>query len=693
MSETENLLFEIGVEELPATYVEAALAALPGLFEKRLGQARLSYDGMRVFGTPRRLAVLVQGLSTRQPDLKETVQGPPARVAFDAQGKPTKAAQAFARKIGCSVDELERVDTPKGAYLQGVRQESGREARELLGPMLQEICAALQFRKSMRWGEGDVAFGRPVRWLVGMLGEAVVDFTFAGVRSANRTWGHRFLSPGPVELTHARSYVETLRAAHVVADVAERTEMMLQRLRQACAQEGATLVEDAFLVRENVNLVEEPHVVTGHFEERFLELPEDVIVAVAKGHQRYFCARKPDGALAPMYLAVAGTAENQDNVRRGNDRVMRARLSDAMFFFREDLKVPLQDRSKQLAGIVFQDRLGTVLDKVQRLQRLVGLLGQQLRLGEHAQKVAHEGAGLCKCDLASLMVGEFPELQGEMGGVYARRQGHSAEVADVIPGHYQPKGASDATAPTDAAALVALADRLDTLVGCFAIGLIPTGAADPYALRRACLGVLRTVLDRRYPMRISEALAAAFAGYEGKKLDATASEVASKLGEFFRDRLRGMLAERLPHDVVDACLASGFDEPLDVASRVQALAQLEPSIRSKAGEVFKRAANIAKDAPAGAPVDPSTVSGEVHATETALYEALAQLDARLQQAQATRNYPAAFAAIAEFAPLLGAFFDSVFVMTEELPVRQNRLRMMRAIAERCSGLAHFNLLT
>jgi glycyl-tRNA synthetase beta chain len=693
MSDTENLLLEIGVEELPASYVERALVVLPELLDKALAQARLSHSGIRAHGTPRRLAVMVYDLITHQPDLSEDLVGPPVRVAFDKEGRPTKAAEAFAKKIGCAVDVLERVETPKGIYLAGVRQEAGRPARELLGAILADLCASIPFRKSMRWSDGETSFGRPVRWLVALLGSEVVEFSFAGVGSGRVTRGHRFLAPDPIEIPAPEAYEELLRQAHVVVDASDRRERMLAALHEACEEAGATLVEDDFLVRENLNLVEEPYVITGGFEEAFLSLPEDVIVAVAKGHQRYFCARRPNGKLASLYLAVAGTAEEPGNVRLGNDRVMRARLSDARFFFEEDMKVPLASRLERLSGIVFQDRLGSVRDKVERMDRLVGALADLVGADEATKATATKGAQLCKCDLASLMVGEFPELQGEMGAVYAVGQGESEGVGGVIRGHYQPKGASDDTPSTDAAALVALADRLDTLVGCFAVGLSPTGSADPYALRRACLGILRTVLDRGYGLALSRALAVAYAGFEGKRLDLDEGKTVAKLRDFFRDRLRGLLVERFPHDVVDACLAAGHDVPVDVLDRVMALSSLDAASRSTVGEVFKRATNIAKDAPDGAPVDPASVCAEVHDTEYVVFRSLGELDARLEDAQRTRDFPAAFEAIAAFAPSLRAFFDNVLVITDDQAIRENRLRLMRSISELCSGIAHFNLLT
>jgi len=692
MTETKSLLFEIGVEELPASYVETALELLPDLFRKRLQQLRLAHGSVHAYGTPRRLAVVVDQLAARQADLSEQLVGPPARVAFDKQGQPTKAAEAFAAKIGCELAQLKTVDTPKGAYLTGTRCEQGREVMALLGPMLSEICGAIPFRKSMRWSDGEVGFGRPVRWLLGLLGSQPVPFEFAGLSSSTSTRGHRFLAGEPIAIDEASHYLDKLHRAHVSADPGARRERMLERLREACAAAGATLIEDDFLVRENLFLVEQPHVVVGSFDKSFLALPEDVILAVAKGHQRYFCARSADGRLAPMYLAVAGTAQNTDNVRRGNDRVMRARLTDARFFFDEDMKVQLEQRRAQLKGIVFHERLGSVSEKVQRMEPLVARLGAMLQLDPVVVEVARQGAALCKCDLASLMVGEFPELQGEMGRVYGLGQGKPQAVADVIRDHYQPKGASDQPPRAHSSCLVAMADRLDTLAGCFSIGLSPTGAADPYALRRACLGVIRTLLDQGYALSVSEALAAALDGYSGKKLELTPQATLAKLSDFFRDRLRGLLMERFSTDVVDACLASGHDRPVDVRDRAQALTGLDAQVRSKAGEVFKRATNIAKEAPAGEPTDPKQVLADSHETELAVFRALGELDLRLAEAQKARDYPGAFALIADFAPLLGAFFENVFVMTDDTAVRENRLRLMRAISERCSGIAHFNLL-
>jgi glycyl-tRNA synthetase beta chain len=687
-----DLLLEIGVEELPASFVAAAIAALPELVRARLVELRLEHGAIRACGTPRRLAVLADGVSDRQPDLDEEVLGPPTRVAFDAHGVPTRAASSFATKLGCAVEALTRVTTEKGEYVAGRRRELGAPARELLPAALERVCAEIPFRKSMRWSDGETAFGRPVRWLVGLLGEDELPFGFAGLRSGRKSQGHRFLAPQSVPISAPSSYVGALREHHVLVDSEERSRVMLEKLHEAAAGAGGELIEDAFLVGENCSLVEEPQVVAGSFEERFLALPERVILAVAKGHQRYFGVRAGDRRLLPRYLAVVNTALEPDNVRRGNDRVMRARLADAKFFYDEDSKTPLGERRAALDGVMFHKRLGSVGDKVGRIERLVEKLGATLGLPDEVVRSAREGARLAKCDLVTLMVGELPELQGEMGQAYALAQGVAPAAAAVIAEHYMPRGLDDATAASDAGALVAIADRLDTLTGCFAIGIMPTGAADPLALRRAAIGILRTVLDRAWELPLADSVRAAYAGFEGVKLDLDVGQTLDKLVGFLRARLRGLLVDRLPVDVVDACLAASFDRPHDVALRARALAGLDAKLRASAGEVFKRAANIAKDAPEGAARPPAELGSEVHASEARLYDELGELRRRLEEAQGKRDFESALGAIAAFAPTLGRFFDDVYVMVEEDAVRNNRLRLMREIQRTCSTLANFNLL-
>jgi len=688
MSQTRDLLLEIGCEELPASFVDTALRALPDLLKKRLSDLRLTHGEIQALGTPRRLAALVRGVAERQPDLQEDVTGPPVKAAFK-DGVPTKAADAFASKIGCAVADLRRVETPKGEYLVGTRRESGRPAAELLSDALATVAAAIPFRKSMRWGAGDFAFGRPIHWIVALFGGDVVNVEFAGVKSDRVTYGHRFLAPSALTIPSADTYVEALRGVHVLVDPKERARVMHERLVAAATKAGGSLIEDDFLIEENLSLVEEPHVIVGGYEDEFLELPEQVILAVAKGHQRYFGVRGPDGKLLPKYLSVVNTAENPANIRRGNDRVMRARLADGRFFYRTDVEIPLANRRTKLAGIVFQKRLGTMLGKAERIERLARELGLLLQLPEATIMAAVSGAHIAKCDLVSLMVGEFPELEGEMGRAYALAQGTSPDVASVIREHYQPKGAHDATPSSDAGALVSMADRLDTIVGCFAIGLTPTGAADPYGLRRACLGILRTMLDRGFDLSIQDAIHAAYDGYGGVSLDLGPAGLADKLGDFFTERLRGLLEAKLPSDAVAAALPVASDRPLDARARATALAGLDAATRSNVGEVFKRATNIASDAPLG---DPTPPRAEDHASERALHDGYIALAAKLVDLRRAGDWGDALREVASFAPLLHRYFLDVFVMTDDIPVRENRLRLMRAISETCATIAKLELL-
>jgi glycyl-tRNA synthetase beta chain len=691
--DSPDLLLEIGAEELPASFVDAALYALPELARRRLAALRLEHGAIRALGTPRRLALQIASVATHQPDLEQEVQGPPAAVAFGKDGSPTKAAEAFARKLGVSLDELRRISTPKGDYVAATRREKGRPAVELLGTELAALCGEIPFRKAMRWGTGEATFGRPVRWLVALLGDVLIPFSFAGVESGRVTYGHRFLSRGELTLTFASAYEETLQAEHVLVDPARRRQAMVALLEKAAAEVGASLIHDDFLLGENLSLVEEPHVVTGSFDASFLALPEELILEVARGHQRYFGLRSPDGKLMPRYLAVVNTALAPKNIVRGNDRVMRARLSDARFFFDEDRKLRLEERTPKLDGVVFHNRLGSVGAKAKRVTALVRWLGPRLGLDGATCEDAIRGAELAKCDLVSLMVGEFPELQGTMGHAYALHQGERPSVAEVIRDHYAPRGAHDSIAPAAASALVALADRLDTLVGCFSVGLAPTGAADPYALRRACLGLLRTLLGRGWSTSLRELLAHAHDGLEGIKLDLPREECLEKILEFSRERLRGLLSEQFPADVVDACLAVASDDPVDARRRCEALVALDPAVRAKVGEVFKRAANIARDAPdSEAPVDPATLEAEPHPTERALAADYTDLVQVLDGALASLDYAGAFRRIAAFAPGLHEFFASVFVMTDDLRLRHNRLRRMRAIRDTCARVAHVQLL-
>jgi glycyl-tRNA synthetase beta chain len=688
-----TLLLEIGCEELPSSFVDAALEALPDLFRTRLTALRLTHDEVNALGTPRRLTTIVHAVADAQSDLDETVIGPPETAAYK-DGKPTKAAEAFANKLGVAITALEVKDVPAqgnkkaGRYVVGRRAEKGRPAVELLGPMLADVCGAIPFRKSMRWADYDTPFGRPVQWLVALAGDRVIDFEFAHQKSGRRTRGHRFLSPAFFDVGRAESYVEQLRMAHVLVDRRERERTMMDRVNDAASALGGVPDPDPDLVRENASLVEEPHIVAGGFDPAFLELPAAVIRAVARGHQKYFVVEKKDGSLLPHYLAVVNTANNPANVRKGNDRVMRARLADARFFFEEDKKTPLEARVDKLGGIVFHARLGTVRDKVVRVQKTAGYLAERIGLDAEARRLVDRAALLCKTDLVTLMVGEFPELQGTMGRAYALASGEPPRVADAIRDHYAPIGQDGSVATDDVARLVGLADRVDTLAGSFAVGLQPTGAADPFALRRACIGLLRTLVEQASPAyaRIDFGDLVRFAhGTFDKKLDHDADETARLLETFATERLRGLLETRTSRAAAAAVLAGtawvdgkAVAPVLHPAWAFVKAGVLQRDIDTKAAwlatarEVHKRLAGISKG------VEPELVSKDrlPKDSDVQILALVRDLDEKTRNLTTEHEVSLALVTTADLAKRLDVIFTETLVNDPADPRTPDRLRLL-----------------
>lgn len=716
-----DLLLEIGCEELPASFVAGALAALPGLVLGRLDAARVGHGEAQPLGSPRRIALIVRGVEERQPDLSEEASGPPAGAAYDKEGKPTKAAEAFAKKLGVDVGELRLVDTPKGKYLVGTRREQGRDTRELLPKLLQEAIAAIPFRKSMRWGRSEVAFGRPVHWLVALFGDAIVDLEYAGVRSGRASFGHRFLAPAKLELEAPASYVPTLREAHVFVDPKERSATMLARLHERAKALGGELVPDDFLVDENLGLVEEPLIVDGGFDPDFLGLPDRLIVDVMRTHQRYFAVRDGAGKLLPRYLAVVNTANDPDKIRKGNDRVMRARLSDARFFVETDRKAGLAHYAKKLAGIRYHAKLGSVADKVARMADVAQ--GIAHASGASAETLAKVGqaAALAKADLAALTVGEFPEMQGYAGRDVALAGGVDAEIADSIGQHwFNPDDAGS----TNALALwVGLADKLDHLVGGFAVGLAPSGSNDPFSMRRAFVRAVTAYLDARgrkvggalpsFP-HMAQLAHEAYAA-RGPALPKAWSALEPELLAFMKTRLIGLFDAAVdvgagaqvlsgfqaPRDVVEACIEAepregtrtAFDDLDDLRLRIAAVRDARGTEAFvKLATAFKRAAKITKDV---APQDPDPTRFD-HPAEKALWAAYAEAREAIDKATAGGAYAVAVEAASKaIAEPMDRFFDKdhgVFVMAEDLAVRENRLRMLATIASALRRVARLEIL-
>lgn len=684
-----SLLLEIGLEELPASFVEGALAAMPKLAGDALSAARLAHGTIRALGTSRRLALVVEDLAARQTDLSEVVVGPPKAAAFADDGTPKKAAEGFAKKLGLDVSALFVEETDKGPYVAGKREEAGRAAAEVLPPLLEELIRKIPFPKSMRWGPGEVAFGRPVHWIACVHGDEIVDLSFAGVASGRQSRGHRFLAPGPIDLKAAGDYVEALREAHVLVVPEELVATMLDALHAAAKDAGGVLVDDPFLVDENAGMVEEPHVVCGSFDEAFLALPDEVTIGVMRGHQRYFALRDASGTLMPRYLAVVNTALAPEVIVKGNDRVLRARLADAEFFVREDQKAGLESFVPRLDDVVFQAKLGTVGERVARLEAGVRSFPGETEVSADAERQA---ARLCKADLVSLIVGEFPELQGRMGRWYAEKAGVDAEVARAIEEHYLPRSATDDLPSTTLAAQLAVVDRADALVGCFGIGLIPSGSADPFALRRATIGVVRIALDGPIDVNVRAVLKNAWGAYHAQdKPVGDQDEVLAQLDEFFRGRLKAYFGERLPTDLVDACLGAWDGGSLrDLNERLDALEAFrrQPAYESLA-VAFKRAYNIAKDVEP-APIDPELLTEDA---ERALAERWASLEGRIAAHTQAGQYGAALTLVAEqLREPIDRFFDEVFVMVDDPAVRDNRLRLLGSIARTLTAIAHFHLL-
>jgi glycyl-tRNA synthetase beta chain len=716
-----ELLLEIGCEEIPAKFVSRALAELPAQVSAKLAAARLTHAGVSVMGTPRRLVVMVRGLEETQPDLREDVVGPPVSAAFGPDGAPTKAGIGFAQKNGVDPASLEQREVPgkKGLYAIARRHIVGQSTRGLLPELLAGIVGGITWAKSMRWGWGETAFVRPVQWILALYGGEVVPFSWGGVSSGRQSHGHRFLAPGAVEISSPDGYLEAMRRAFVIVDPEARRNVVVGELSRIERATGLRVRPDDELIDEVVQLGEYPVGVCGQFNPAFLEVPEEVIVTAMRTHQRYFALEDAAGKLAPRFVTMMATVVKEPSVvEAGNQRVLASRLSDARFFFTEDQKKPLSEWGKKLDSVVFQAKLGdqarTIGHKVRRIVALSGEIAKILRCDAAVVKRAAE---LCKCDLATGSVGEFPELQGVMGMHYARLQNEGDAVAVAIAEHYLPKGQGGALPSTMEGAIVALADRIDTLVGCFATGLSPSGSADPLGLRRAAVGVLQILLDRGqsaavfrdetdFPLTFGSLVNLGASTFEGLVVS---KEAKKELLDFFRARLRGILMdEGLRTQDVDAALNAGAmrirDEPCDARLRARALGHVPAAAR----EVWKRIVNIIDDAHSkGIEIEQTiNLSGARRPSpdpelfvapdnvEHRLWNAFCAVNDELNEALANREYETVFRILVQLQPAVAAFFDKggVMVMDPDAALRNNRLALLQTIALPFANVADLRLL-
>lgn len=702
-----DLLLEIGCEEIPARMIDGARAELAKRFGDLLKRERLlSSDGENpviAYSTPRRLAVLIHGVEARQPDVQEQLLGPATKVAYK-DGKPTAAAEAFARKAGVEVAQLQKTSTAKGEYLVANVIRKGRAASEVIAEDLPKEISALYWAKNMYWRAAKPErFVRPIRWMVALLGSEILTIEYAGVKAGNRSRGHRILADAEVTISSPSSYCAQLEASKVIVDPAER-ERRIRKALDASTRTitGARWREDPELLATVVNLTEFPSAILGSFDRGFLSLPEEVLVTVMRDHQKYFAVEDASGKLAPHFLAVLNTDGDHDGlIRHGNERVLRARFNDAQFFWQTDQKIPLEQRVPMLGSVTFQKDLGSYLSKMQRVAsiavNLCALLRDRDKQGD--QDVVIQAVRLAKTDLTTELVKEFTELQGIIGGLYAKTQGLPLAVADAIYDQYRPESTDDEIPRSVEGSLVSIADKIDSIAGMFALGLQPSGSKDPFALRRQANGIVRILAEQKLPLRISEIVEFALQQYRAAgdlktKLRAL-DQAPQALAEFFRERLDFYLREvrGFAYDVVNAVLAAGADDVVDAVARAGAVTSVRATDDFLAiSAAFKRTKNILRQAHESGKQWPSEFSRDalVEPAEQALGAKVSESRELVDSLRRTSRDQEALAHIASLRPVVDAFFDKVMVMVDDEKLRANRLALLGTMQRSFSTIADFS---
>lgn len=670
---SKDLLLEIGTEEIPAHAMPGMLKELGENAKKALKELRLTHGIVRTLGTPRRLALIVEGLAEKQEDVAEEKRGPSVQVAFDADGKPTKAAQGFARGQGVQAEAL----VTKDGYVYALVQETGERTEKVLEKMLPELIVGLPLPNSMRWGDLDFRFIRPLRWLVALYGEQVVPFELARVKSSNTSRGHRFLSTGDFTIQDAAHYEEACEKAFVIVDPARRKAEIEEGLVKEAKAHGGIAEITPNLLEEVLYLVEYPTALSGSFEDKYLALPPDAVITPMRDHQRYFPVKAADGRLMPLFLTVRnGGAEYLATVQHGNERVLRARLADAQFFFDEDRKKSLEEHMEKLKTVVFQEGLGTVYEKSLRLEKLAAKIAGAIGASDAEKKAAERAARLSKADLVTGMVTEFTELQGVMGKEYARLDGESEDVALAIDEHYMPRFAGDALPKTCAGLVVSLADKMDNIVATFSRGLIPTGSQDPFALRRQALGMVHSIIEAGVTVSLRE-LVNWTMDLLAIQDAAVREKMQADVADFMRLRLKNVLAEAgIRYDIADAVLGD-IDDVRRVMLAAEAVrAQLAAPDMAAAVQAFVRVANLAAKAEGEARIDEALFETE---EEKELMKAYASAKSAAESLVEAHDYVGIIDDFKDLAEPINAFFDAVMVMAEDADVRRNRLSLLKSI--------------
>lgn len=688
--EKRTLAFEIGTEEIPAFDLAGAVKQLSTMVPSLLDDAAIPHGAVKIFSSPRRLIVIAEEIPEATEEKNEVFKGPSAKIAFDAEGNPTKAAQGFARGKGVDPSSLVVED----GYVYARTHTPSVNVASLLSSVLNKIIHGLSWPRSQRWGVQSEYFTRPVRWIVALFGNEVIDFTFAGLVAGRTTYGHRFLAPGPFEVADADSLVDVVRSASVIPSEAEREQVIREGVAKAEAETGFTAVLHPKTLVEVINLAEYPTVLVGTFDEEFLKVPEEIIVDAMLVHQRYFPLYDKDGKLTNRFIVVSnGDPACAETIVDGNERVVRARLYDAKFFYDEDLKQPLESYVDHLGEVVFQEKLGTMLDKTNRIQRLADHLAEDAGLAGQDLSDVERAARLCKADLVTSAVVEFTSVQGVMGSYYAAASGETAQVAQAIEQHYRPRFAGDEAPDTVVGKIVAIADKLDTVCGLFAVGQGPTGSSDPFALRRSAIGIV-AMLSGKDAVEVSlvAAIDAALASYAQQGIEFDTDAVRRDVIEFFITRTKVMMRDAGNSiDAIDAVLSAGIQEPVELINRVSALEAArseQPEVFEDLATAYARANNLC-DSKLGTEVNESLLS-EV---EQALVSAVGQAESNVASALENNNYAAALSELAALRKPIDLFFENTMVMDEDQTLRENRLRLLNSFVAVFANVADFALLS
>lgn len=688
--EKRTLAFEIGTEEIPAFDLAGAVKQLTTMVPSLLDDAAIPHGAVKIFSSPRRLIVIAEEIPEATEEKNEVFKGPSAKIAFDAEGNPTKAAQGFARGKGVDPSSLVVED----GYVYARTHTPSVNVASLLSSVLNKIIHGLSWPRSQRWGVQSEYFTRPVRWIVALFGNEVIDFTFAGLVAGRTTYGHRFLAPGPFEVADADSLVDVVRSASVIPSEAEREQVIREGVAKAEAETGFSAVLHPKTLVEVINLAEYPTVLVGTFDEEFLKVPEEIIVDAMLVHQRYFPLYDKDGKLTNRFIVVSnGDPACAETIVDGNERVVRARLYDAKFFYDEDLKQPLESYVDHLGEVVFQEKLGTMLDKTNRIQRLADHLAEDAGLAGQDLSDVERAARLCKADLVTSAVVEFTSVQGVMGSYYAAASGETAQVAQAIEQHYRPRFAGDEAPDTVVGKIVAIADKLDTVCGLFAVGQGPTGSSDPFALRRSAIGIV-AMLSGKDAVEVSlvAAIDAALASYAQQGIEFDSDAARRDVIEFFITRTKVMMRDAGNSiDAIDAVLSAGVQEPVELINRVSALEAArseQPEVFEDLATAYARANNLC-DSKLGTEVN----EGLLSEVEQALVRAVGQAESNVASALENNNYAAALSELAALRKPIDLFFENTMVMDEDQTLRENRLRLLNSFVAVFANVADFALLS